>query len=958
MVGGVGTGVLGGGPLVGRDGDLRLVRDRLGIGAGGGALLLSGQAGIGKSALLDTVAATALADGARVLRASGVEFEADCGYSGLHQVLFPHLGALEQLDAAQRDALRVVLGFASGPPPEQLLVSNAVLRLLQAVAGGQPLLLVVDDLHWVDPASTAVLGFVARRVTGLGLGFVAAARSGELGPREAGAFPTYELPPLDDESAARLLADRFPGLGRGVRRRLLAEAGGNPLALLELPAVVPPAAADDRPAVPSLSSRLETLFEARIARLPAGSRYLLLLAALEGTGDLGVLQAAARRAGAGYGLDDLAPAERDRLVEIEEGEQRLRFRHPLIRSAMVLHALSGERRAAHAALAHALADRPERRAWHLGEATLEPDEEVAALLEHAAGLTLRRGDAAGAMRTLIRAASLSPEGPNRARRLAEAAYLGAESTGALSSVRKLLDDARQAAPEAEDSLHSATASALLVLNGGGGGNPADGSGGNVSGGGDDVATAHRLLTAAIESTAGVHGYRADDRALVDALHVLAVVCFFGARPDLWRSYDRAVERLTPEPPAILTVLGRTFSDPARTGAAAHGRLDALMASLALAGEEADPVLVTRVGTGALYLDRLGEIRDAAWQVVRSGRDGGPARRYLSALIHLCLEDYLTGRWDEALDLAGEGLRACEDHGYRAFAWYFLFIRSVVLGARGHTEESLATAGYVIDWAERHGAPCAAHYAHHAAAVAALGRGDHALAYRHAEAVSPAGTLASHVPHALWVAAHLVEAAVRTDRREEAAAHVKAMREAGLGAVSSRHAMLLEASAALCADDDQEALRGFARALDTPGGDRWRFDHARVLLAYGERLRRARAMAEARARLGAALAVFEELDALPWAERAGNELRATGRNRPRPDDSNTHGLSAQKLEVAHLAASGLTNKQIAERLFISHRTVGAHLYQIYEKLGITSRAMLRDALGPREPGRDRGRPDGR
>ncbi|MFF2744704.1 AAA family ATPase [Kitasatospora sp. NPDC058048] len=967
VVGGNGPGAPGAaGLLVGRDDDLRLVRERLGIGADGGALLLAGQAGVGKSAVLDAVAASALADGARVLRASGVEFEADCGYSGLNQILFPHLGALDQLDAALRDALRVALGFDSGPPPEQLVVCNAVLRLLQTIAGGQPLLLVVDDLHWVDPASTTVLGFVARRVTGLGVGFVAAARSGELGPRESSAFPAYELPPLDDESAARLLADRYPGLARGVRRRLLAEAGGNPLALLELPAAVQPAAAGS-PAVPPLSSRLETLFGARIARLPAASRHLLLLAALEGTGDLGVLQAAARRATGSYGLDDLAPVERERLVHIEEGRRRLRFRHPLIRSAVVHHALSGERRAAHAALAEALADRPERGAWHLGEATLEPDEEVAALLEHAAGLTLRRGDASGAMRTLIRSASLSPEGPNRRRRLAEAAYLGAESTGALSSARKLLDDARQAAPEGEDSLHSATASALLVLNGdapggdvfrgdapGGDVFPGDAPGGGVSGGGasggdaeaaaagGDVGTAHRLLTTAIESAAGAHGYRADDKALVDALHVLAVICFFGARPELWHSYDRAVERLTPEPPAILTVLGRTFADPARTGAAAHGQLDALMGAL---GEEADPVLITRVGTGALYLDRLGEVRDTAWQVVRAGREGGPARRYLSALIHLCLEDYLTGRWDEALDLAAEGLRACEEHGYRAFAWYFLYIRSIVLGARGHTDESLATARHVIDWAARHGAPCAAHYAHHAAAVAALGRGDFALAYRHADAVSPAGTLASHVPHALWVAAHLVEAGVRSDHRAEAAAHVRAMREAGLGAVSSRHAMLLEASAALCTDDDQEALRRFARALDTPDGDRWRFDHARVRLAHGERLRRTRATAEARAQLGAALAAFEELGARPWAERARNELRATGRSRPGPDASNTHGLSAQKLKIARLAASGLTNKQIADRLFISHRTVGAHLYQIYEKLGITSRTMLRDALGP-------------
>ncbi|MER7701826.1 AAA family ATPase [Kitasatospora sp. NPDC097605] len=907
-------------PLVGRESDLRLVRDRLRIGGGGGALLLGGEAGVGKSAVLDALAGSARADGVLVLRAAGVEFEADCGYSCLNQVLFPFLGALEQLDSTLRDALRVALGFESGRPPEQLLVSNAVLRLLQTVAGGEPLLVVVDDLPWVDRASTAVLGFVARRVAGLGFSFVAAARTGEPRPQEAGALPGYDLPPLDDESAGRLLGSRFPGLARGARRRLLAEAGGNPLALLELPAALRPAAADS-PAVLPLTNRLETLFGSRVTGLPAASRRLLLLAALEGTGDLGVLQAAARRTGSGSGLDDLAPVERERLVHIEEGGQRLRFRHPLIRSAVVGQALSSERRAAHGALAQVLADQPERRAWHLGEATVEPDEEVAALLEHAAGLTLRRGDAAGAMRTLIRSASLSPEGPNRSRRLSEAAYLGAESTGALSSARKLLDDARQAAPEA--SLHSATASAMLMLNGEG-----------------DVATAHRLLTGAIESAAGSHGYRADDRALVDALHVLAVVCFFGARPELWQSYYRAVERLAPRPPAVLAVLGRTFSDPARTGAAAHRQLDGLMASLA---GEPDPVLITRVGTGALYLDRLGEVRDAAWQVVRSGRDGGPARRYISSLIHLCLDDYLTGRWDEALDLADEGLRACEDHEYSAFAWYFRYIRAIVLGSRGNTAESLATSAVVIEWAARHGASCAAHYAHHAAAVAALGGRDFALAYRHAAAVSPAGTLASHAPHALWVAGPLVEAAVRANRRAEAAAHVRAMREAGIAAVSSRHAMLTEACAALCCEDDEEALRLFARALGTPGGERWRFDHARVQLAHGERLRRARTTTESRTPLSAALATFEELGAGPWAERARKELRATGWGRRRLGAAQGTGLSAQEREIADLAATGLTNKQIAERLFISHRTVGAHLYQIYPKLGITSRAMLRDAL---------------
>ncbi|KUO21563.1 LuxR family transcriptional regulator [Streptomyces dysideae] len=921
------------GALIGRDGDLRRIRELLGIRAGGGSLLLAGDAGVGKTAVLDALAGAADEEGVRVLRAAGVEFEADCSYSCLNQIFFPFLDTLDDLDVPFRDALRVALGFDSGGPPERLVVSNAVLRLLQTVAAGGPLLIVIDDLPWVDRASTAVLGFVARRVTGVGVSFLAAARSGDQSLYEGGALPTYELPPLDEGSAAQLIGSRFPDLARSMRQRLLAVAGGNPLALMELPTALQPAPADP-PAVLPLGRRLETLFGSRVTGLPGASRRLLLLAALEGTGDLGVLQAASRQAHDGYTLDDLAPAEREQLVHIEQGTRRLRFRHPLIRSAVVGNSTSSEQRAVHGALAQVLVDQPERRAWHLGEAILEPDEEVAALLEQAAHLTLRRGDAAGGMRTLIRSASLTPQGPDRSRRLAEAAYLGAESTGALANARKLLDDARHAAPELQGSLHSATAAALLVLN-------SDG----------DVDTAHRLLVDALESTADTHGYDAGDKALVDALHMLALVCFFGARNELWQPYYRTLEQLRPNPPLFLSALGRTFSDPARTGAAASGELDLLIASLP---REIDPLQINRTGTAALYLDRLGEVREAAWRVVRTGRDGGPARRHLSALIHLCLDDYLTGRWDEALDLADEALPVCEDHGYSAFAWYFLYIKSIVLGARGDADKSLATADRVINWASPRGLHTAAHYAHHAAAVAALGRGDFSLAYDHASAVSPAGTLASHAPHALWVAMDLVEAAVRINRHQDAADHARAMREARTAALSSRHAMLMNASTALCSTDDEEALRLFARALATPGAERWRFDFARVQLAHGERLRRTRATADSRKPLGAALLTFEHLGAQPWVERAEQELRAAGWNRRSPREPKAHTLlTPQEWEIARLAASGLTNKQIAERLFLSHRTVGAHLYQVYPKLGITSRAMLRDALDSGATGRRTG-----
>ncbi|MEU0038370.1 ATP-binding protein, partial [Streptomyces sp. NPDC006333] len=295
------------GALIGRDHDLQQLRGLVGLGAGGGALLVSGEAGVGKTAVLDALAKVAYAEGTRVLRAAGVEFEANCSYSGLNQVLFPFQRELGELEAPFRDALRVALGFESGSPPERLMVSNAVLLLLRTLAAGSPLLLIVDDLPWLDRSSAAVLGFVARRAAGIGVSFLAASRSGSRSPDDCGALPEFRLQPLDEESAAHLVTTRSPDLVPSARRRLLAVACGNPLALLELPSALPtpePTLNEVLGVLP-LSQRLEIVFGSRVTGLPKPSQRLLLLAALEGVGDLGVLQAAARQANDGYDLEDL-----------------------------------------------------------------------------------------------------------------------------------------------------------------------------------------------------------------------------------------------------------------------------------------------------------------------------------------------------------------------------------------------------------------------------------------------------------------------------------------------------------------------------------------------------------------------------------------------------------------------------------------------------------------------------
>jgi DNA-binding CsgD family transcriptional regulator len=350
----------------------------------------------------------------------------------------------------------------------------------------------------------------------------------------------------------------------------------------------------------------------------------------------------------------------------------------------------------------------------------------------------------------------------------------------------------------------------------------------------------------------------------------------------------------------------------------------------------------------MYADRLAEVREPLWRMAMEGRKGGAARRQLVVLMDLCVDDFHRGQWEEAAELAAEGLAVCETRGGRFFSWYFHYHQALLAAVQGRFETSRALAEQMIGWAGPRGVGMAQVYARHALVLAGIGQGDFEAAYQHATAISPAGTLASHVPHSLWVAMDLVEAAVRTDRRAEAELHVRAMREANIAALSARLAILEAGSAALIADDDR-APELFEKALDLPTIDQWPFDAARIRLAYGERLRRARTMTAAKVHLQTALTAFRKLGAAPWVARAERELRAAGQASRSP--TNARGgasLTPQELEIARLAASGMTNKQIAERLYVSPRTVSTHLYKIFPKLGITSRAALRDAIGTDEP----------
>jgi DNA-binding CsgD family transcriptional regulator len=915
-------------PLIGRDGELHRIATFLdGLAAhGGGACLLVGTAGVGKTVLLDAAAQMARDRGALVLRAAGVQFEAHISYSGLNQLLMPWSTGFGRLQANYRDALNAALGIGEGPPPPQLTLVNAALTLLTEFAPDRPTLLVIDDLPWLDRASAVLLSSVARRLSGSQVGLLGATRPGAAGFFERSGLPEVDLAPLDESAAAELLATRFPALAPQVRRWLLRESQGNPLALMELPANLSSsqrASASALPMVLPLSGRLQTLFTDRIANLPEAVRAILLKAALDGSGDLNVLLAPE---GTSHHLDDLAAAEDAQLIRLDVTASRLSFRHPLMRSAVVEHSTAEQRRTAHRELAARMPDQPERRAWHLAEASTGPDEEVADLLQQAAQRTLQRGDATGAVSAMTRAASLSAGRREQSRRLAEAALLVANTTGELKGALQLLEQAQSLDLALEQSPHAATAISYILINGDG-----------------DLNTAYRLLLGAIES--GDHGYDGSDDGLIHALHTLLLICFWLGRADLWPPFYAALERLRPRVPELLRLESLLFPDPARAMAEHRAQFVELIKNI---DDEHEPTRITRINTTAAYVDLLSVTRVSAWRLVQSGRQGGAVRSSTGGLMYMCLDNFFTGRWDEAEELADEGLGLCQTHGYEFIAWYFFYVKALLAAVQGDDEAAQHWADEHTRVTEVRGAHGAAQWAEHARTLAAIAREDYEAAYQHASALSPAGEFAPFSPHAFWVPMDLVEASVRTGRHEEAHAHVAAMRRAELFAVSPRLTLMLAASAAL-ADQTTNALALFDQALALPDVIRWPLEHARIRLMYGERLRRARRTPEARTQLNAALATFQQLGAATWADRAQRELRAAGETGPRLAEVGAlTALTAQELQIARLAAEGLTNRQIGERLLLSHRTVGAHLYRLYPKLGVTTRAALHEALGARKP----------
>jgi DNA-binding CsgD family transcriptional regulator len=884
------------------------------------ALVLTGEAGVGKTALLDAVRTEAARSGTLVLHAAGVEVEAKTSFSALNQALLPLTDDLSVLGEDHRSALSVALGIAAGTAPDSMVVSNAVLRLLVLRSATRPCLLIIDDLQWVDRASAGVLSFVARRLNVGDVAFLGAARPEGQNPFDATNVPELTVPPLDEDAALQLLARRFPALAPSVRQRLIAEAEGNPLALLELPMALSESQRTARTPMPQVlpvSRRLQTSFAARVERLPRESRQLLLTAALVEAGELKVLNAV----GGDTFVADLHACEEAQLLFVDAARQEVRFRHPIIRAAVVEQATFAECLHAHAQLAQAFSSDPDRNIWHLAAATVEPDEPVARRLEDAAHDMVGRGDPHNALSALIRSADLSPEPADRARRLSEAAYLGA--SGQLRDVADLLDDARQSAPSIAESLPFAAAAAFAMLNGSA-----------------DVRTAHDLLVVAFDSARG----DVPREALEPAVNVFAYVCYLGGDADLWASFHRVLAPLLPDAPDEWYLKDRLFADPLRADPKAMQLLDAAIESLR---DQYDQQRVVALSGDASSVDRLARCREALWRVVRDGREGNVPIHAQNALAMLALDDFQTGLWDEVEEHCHEGLRLGEGLGFTLDEHVFRFHLGMVAAARGDHERASSLANENARWGAPRGVLLAQTSAHYVHTLRALGQGDFEEAYRHASAISPAGTLATYVPHTLRAALDLVESALRSGRDADALAHVEAMRSARVARISPRMELLFLAASALVASP-ADASSVFEAALAVPDASRWPFEYARVQLLYGEHLRRSRAAKEARVYLVEAEETFRRLRAEPWVKRSAHEVRASGIARSQLLGGSGEALTPQEYEIAMLAASGFTNKEIAQKLYMSHRTVSSHLYRIFPKLGITSRAALGDALKTRPP----------
>ena len=897
--------------LVGRDAELALLAELIRQAPGGGsAIVLLGDPGIGKTSLLRAAAAWAQQAGCTVLETAGVETEALLPYAGLHQLLRPILSNAGVLPTPLRRTLLTAFGEDDEAAPEPFFVALAALKLLAEVASRRTVLVAADDVQWLDHPTQEALAFLARRTSRDAIAVVAAVRAGHPGPFVTAGLPQLDIAGLDDSSAREVLAAHSAGLSAADQGRILSEALGNPLALVELPVTWHAAATpglDYAQAPMPLTARLERAFAARAFELPAATRSALLVAAVDDGHQLSeVLDAAALLVRA-IGTSDVTPAVTARLLEISGSE--FRFRHPLMRTAIRQAASIPQRQAAHAALAEVLREQPDRAVWHRAASILGPDEAVAGELETAAREARRRGGTAVAVAALQRAADLGDR-HHRARRLLQAAELGFE-LGREDLVLGLVADAEALGLPSREQARLTWIRESFT----------DGIPG-------DAAQAQML--AAVAGQAAADG---DTDLALKLLYGAGLRCWWADPGEaVRRQVVAAAERLDVgrSDPRLLVVLA--FADPIGQGAVVIERLGQLppaarsdAAAMRLAGNAAMAVgafdmaagLLAAAAVGLRAQGRLGLLARAlalqAWSAVHVG-DLGLAIRAA----------------EEAHQLAQETRQPLIVATARA-------VQAILAALRGEFEAAEAAAAQAEQICVPLRASAVLAAAQLGRGLACLGAGRPIDAVAHLRRIQDPTDPAYHCAVRSAAIGDLAEAALRSGRLQDIGVFMDEMEAAAQRTPSpSLHVGLRYARALLAADRQADEL--FSAVLQS-GMMVGPFQRARVQLAHGEWLHQHRRDAAARTPLRAAIEAFDALGVLPWSQRARQQLRATGEKSSPWIHGACHQLTAQELQIARMAADGLTNREIGQCLYLSHRTVGSHLYRIFPKLDITSRAQL-------------------
>jgi DNA-binding CsgD family transcriptional regulator len=877
-------------------------------------LVLRGEAGIGKTALLGYAAERAV--GFQVARAAGAASEMELPFAGLHQLCGPMLGGLGRLPPPQRDALGTAFGLSSGPQPDRFLIGLAVLSLLSDTAEERPLLCLVDDAQWLDRSSAQVLAFVARRLQAESVVLLFAQREpGE--PDEIAGLPDLPLRGLPAGSAAELLASAISGpLDDRVQNRILAEAHGNPLALLELPRELSPAELAGGFGLPGglpLPGRIEESFLRRAQQLPAETQRLLLVVAAEPTGEPALLWQAAGTLG--IPAEAAGPAQAEGLLDL--GAQ-VAFRNSLLRSAIYRAAAADERRSAHLALAAATDAEidPDRRAWHRAHATLAPDEDVAHELERSAGRAQARGGLAAAAAFLERAAALTPDPGRRARRALYAArakhlagaphealtLLAAATAGPLGDLdRAMLHRLR--GQIALDARHGADAVPLLI----------------------DAARQLEPLDPALARETHLEALRA--ASIAGRLGIGARAAAEAARrAPSPQGPPRAVDLL-------LEGLALRFTDGYAASAPALKRaLSEVRDQGGRTGQDVRwPWTARRVAPDLFDDDTWLALGTRNVQIAR---DAGALAVLPLALNYLATLRIFEGDLDTGAALLGEAEAIADATG----AAPIVFGRLQLTAFRGDE----AQASVLIEASEpaaiARGEGVVLTFAEHGRAVLHNGLGHYQAALDPAQSASAQDELMLSV----WSLPELVEAAARAGRTDLAADALERLTER-TQAAGTALALGIEARSRALLSDGEPAERLYREAVQRLGGTRMRPALFRAYLLYGEWLRRENRRGDAREQLRAAYEGFIAMGMEAFAERSRGELLATGETVRKRAVQTRYEFTAQEVQIARLASDGLSNPEIGAQLFLSTRTVEWHLRKVFSKLGITSRRELRRAL---------------